>query len=47
VVIQVEVFWILTPCSVSEVHAASIFTLQQHYMASQLRRPQLESRTSL
>jgi hypothetical protein len=26
--IQVEVFWVVTPCGVSEVRAAPIFTLK-------------------
>jgi hypothetical protein len=37
--VHVDVFWVVTPCSVSEDLAAAIFTMQQgpskHYMASQ------------
>jgi hypothetical protein len=44
VVFQVEVFWRLTQdTTCSEVHAAAIFRLPQHYTASQTRTLRLET----
>jgi hypothetical protein len=52
--IEVQFFWVVTPCSVSEVHAVSIFRvkhgmdlrnvniLQRHHTASEPRRTRLE-----
>jgi len=42
--IQVEVFWVVMPCSVVAGHqqfgGTCCLHLHQHYAASQLRRPQ-------
>jgi hypothetical protein len=33
---QVEVFWLVTPCGVSEVHAASIFRVEAAWTSETL-----------
>jgi len=48
IMVQLEVFWYVTPCNVVVEYQRFIGTccLHLHYMASQLRWPQFESSPS-